>query len=40
METVTSHSPKLSISQITKTSCPKLTKNLNLNYRIPLKIYH
>ena len=40
MEMVTSHSPKLSISQITKTSCPKLTRNLNLNYRIPLKIYH
>jgi hypothetical protein len=40
METVTSHTPKPPIPQVTKTSCPKLTKTRNLNCRIPLKIYH
>jgi exonuclease III len=40
METVTSHSPKPPILQITKTSCSKLTKNRNLNCKIPSKIHH
>jgi hypothetical protein len=40
METVTSHSHKLPVPQITKVSGPKLTKKLNTNCRIPLKIYH
>jgi len=40
METVNLHSCKSPISQVTKTSCYTLTKNRNLNCKIPLKIYH
>jgi exonuclease III len=40
METVTLHSHNVLTPQITKESSPNLTKRLNTNYRIPLKIYH
>jgi hypothetical protein len=40
METVTIHSHKLPIPHTTKESGPNLTKKLNTNCIIPLKIYH
>jgi len=40
METVTSQNPRLLTHQALKSNCSKSTRNSNINFRMPLKIYH
>jgi len=40
METVTSQNPKFLAHQASKSDCSKSTRNSNINFRTPLKIYN